>query len=114
MLKKTVAVLFFTLRTTLAMAQLGAIMGRAIDVDNNSIAKVKITITDTTGLPVAKATTVTDFAGDYYIYPLQPGKYHIVATSKAYAADTIKGIIVKADNSTFVNMRLRPKGTIIR
>lgn len=112
--KKTVAVLFFTLSIILAMAQTGAIMGRALDVENSSIAKVKITITDTAGLPVAKATTVTDFAGNYNIYPLQPGIYYIIATSKAYAADTLKGIIVKADNSTFVNIRLRPKGTIIR
>ena len=48
----------------------------------------------------------TDFDGNYTIKPIQPGSYDVKVSSVGYNAQSIEGVVVKGNKTTYLNIEL--------
>ncbi|HWB62924.1 MAG TPA: TonB-dependent receptor, partial [Chitinophagales bacterium] len=65
-----------------------------------------VAIVDAKGVATGRGTA-TDFDGNYSIKPLTPGKYNLRVSYVGYAAQLIEGVVVNADKSTFLDVKLK-------
>lgn len=86
-------------------AQDGDISGTVKDENRYGIPYVFIALVDSQGK--AGKSVKSDFDGNYIINPLKPGIYKLVYSSTGYISQTLEGIIVSAEKSTFINLTLK-------
>jgi len=106
MLKKIYAALLVALTTgTLALAQSGALKGKAIDETNGeglSFANVQL---EQGGNAVAK--TVADIDGNFTIKPIPPGTYDVKVASVGYQTYFSKGVVIGGDKTTYIDAKIK-------
>lgn len=57
---------------------------------------------------------MTDFDGNYSIKPLKPGKYDVqYSYAGVHASQIQKGVYVKGDQPTFLNIKLNPSDKVL-
>lgn len=93
----------FSISTT--MAQTGAIKGQIKKTELEPLYGVAVKITQA-GVLVGGATT--DFDGYYSYKPLNPGSYEAIIQSPEIQTQTLKGIKVNADRTTYVDFKASP------
>lgn len=106
MLKKIyTAIIVVITAANFAMAQSGALKGKAIDETNGegiSFANVQL---EQNGNAVAKA--VADINGDFTIKPIPPGVYDVKVASVGYQTYFSKGVIIGGDKTTYVDAKVK-------
>ncbi|MFM2306977.1 MAG: hypothetical protein RLZZ367_1646, partial [Bacteroidota bacterium] len=106
-MKKLLTLFTLVIAFVAAQAQNGEIMGKITDENGDGVPVANVVIVDAKGIPTGRGT-VTDFDGNYSIKPLTPGKYNLQVSYVGYATQIIQGIVVKADNSTFQDFKIKP------
>lgn len=105
-----------TLVAALALAAAPALAGTTGGISGH--------VTDATGAPLAgakvaamspsqSASATTDAKGFYAILNLSPDTYSVTATKDGYDAVTISGFTVQADQSTRVDLALKPGAKVL-
>ncbi len=61
----------------------------------------------------SKGGGITDFDGNYQIKPMVPGEYDIEVSYVGYAPYRIKGVIVKSDQTTRLDMELESEAKLL-
>jgi hypothetical protein len=100
------AILAFSSFIFAASAQTGDISGKVTNEMALGIKSVKVMLVDSLGVTSGKGR-MTDADGNYTISYLAPGKYNLQYLSKGYSSQTIAGIVVNVEKSTFVNVQLK-------
>ena len=88
-----------------SIAQTGAIKGQIKNTDLEPLYGVTVKITQA-GILVGGATT--DFDGYYSYKPLNPGSYEAIIQSPEIQTQTLKGIKVSSDRTTYVDFKANP------
>ena len=91
-----------------AMAQGGEISGKITDENGESIPFANVSVVNDEGVPTGSGAT-TDFDGFYSVKPLQPGRYNIKYSYIGYAPIIQSGVVVKNDQTTYVDVSLKPQ-----
>jgi outer membrane receptor protein involved in Fe transport len=95
-----------------AKAQSGEISGTVKDEKGEGMISATIVILDASGKNTGLGT-VTDFDGNYSIKPLRPGRYDVQFSYAGYASQVQKDVLVKADQPTFLNVKLNPADKVL-
>ena len=104
-MKKLTFVLFVLLFTSIYAEDYGVIKGRVTDSETGSpLIGANILIVNT------KLGTATDADGYYKIEKVPVGSYTLKASYVGYASMTIKKVIVKKNQSTVIEIKLRGEG----
>ena len=111
-MKRLTIILVFASLVFTAEAQIGDISGKVKDQNDWGI-KASVAIVDTAGKTIG-VVTKTDKDGNYSLAPLAPGKYNLMFSAQGYSSVLNSGIIVSADKSTFVDVRMKvdPNATV--
>lgn len=106
MLKKIyAAILVAIIAGNFAIAQTGALKGKAIDETNGeglSFANVQL---EQGGNAVAK--TVADIDGNFTIKPIPPGTYDVKVASVGYQTYFSKGVVIGGDKTTYIDAKVK-------
>lgn len=94
---------------TAAYAQNGEISGKILDENGEGMPSAKVEILDSKGDFTGRGV-VTDFDGNYSIKPLNPGRYNIRVSFMGYMPYIQQGIVVNADKTTFIDVKLKLVG----
>ncbi len=105
MLRK-ICLLILTVITIPVLAQVGSgsIKGKLTDQSNGEPVPFANVVAKRNGTIVSGAQT--DFDGNYFIKPLEPGKYDIEASFAGFQPKRISGVIVNSDRITFLEIKL--------
>ncbi len=99
------AVLFVLIQATRSLAlTTGNIQGKVTDQNGNPLAGVRVAVTS----PSQSQTTTTNRAGFYSILNLSPDTYSVTASKDGFDTATVYGITVTADQTSQVNIVMRP------
>lgn len=88
-------------------AQNGDISGKLTDENGEGIPFANVIILDSRGVSTGRGTT-TDLDGNYSIKPLTAGRYDLQFSYVGYTTHLEKAIVVSADKSTFLDIKLKP------
>ena len=88
-----------------AQVQYGDISGNVLDRNGEAIPKSKVSLTDSMGAGTGKET-IAELDGYFSLKPLLPGKYNVAISAKDCSTQTQRGVIVRADKSTMINVHL--------
>jgi hypothetical protein len=98
----TLTILF--VGTALSYAQTGTLKGKILDKGNNETIPFANVIIEANGNQVGATTSNID--GEYTIKPIPPGNYTVKATYVGYQTQETKGVTIKADQTTYVDVKL--------
>lgn len=105
---KKLITLFAFLAVAFAMkAQNGDISGKVIDENGEGVPLANVVIVDAKGVSTGRGV-VADYDGNYSLKPLTPGRYNVMFSYVGYASEVKQGIVVSADKSTFIDIKLKP------
>jgi len=106
MLRKICLLVLTVLSVLPALAQVGAgsVKGKLTDQSNGEPVPFANVVAKRNGVIVSGAHT--DFDGNYFIKPLEPGSYDIEASFAGFQPKRIAGVIVKSNQITFLDIKL--------
>lgn len=104
-MKKILTLIVLVMSTVLIKAQTGEISGKVKDEKGEGMISATVIIIDASGKSTGVGS-VTDFDGNYSIKPLRPGSYDVKYSYAGYSSQIKKGVLVKADQPTFIDMKL--------
>ncbi len=108
-MKNILTLIGFVLLAFVAKAQNGDISGKVIDENGEGVPFANVQIVDAKGASTGRGVT-TDMDGNYSIKPLTPGKYNVQYSYVGYATQMQQGVVVSADKSTFMDIKLKQAG----
>jgi len=112
MFKKSILLLLtFVGISSLTFAQSGAVKGKVTDSETGEEMPFANVVAQLNG--TQKAGTTTDFDGYYTIKPINPGTYDVVVSFVGYAISMKTGVLVKADQTTYLDIKLIPEGVTL-
>src|SRR5258708_6039249 len=106
-MKKIITLLGFLAIVFAVHAQNGDISGKVTDENGEGIPFANVVLVDAKGVSTGRGTA-TDADGNYSINPLTPGKYNMQFSYVGKASQVLQGVVVNADKTTFVDMKLKP------
>jgi outer membrane receptor protein involved in Fe transport len=111
-MKKILTLFVLVLTAAAVRAQSGEISGTVKDEKGEGMISATVIIIDVAGKNTGVGA-VTDFDGNYSIKPLKPGKYDVQYSYAGYASQIQKGVYVKGDQPTFLNIKLNPSDKVL-
>lgn len=108
---KKILTLLMVFVAVLLKAQSGEISGKLVDENGEGLYPATVIIVDATGKNTSTGTT-TDFDGNYSIKPLKPGSYDVKYSYIGYAAQIQKGVLVRSDQTTQLEIKLNPASNL--
>jgi hypothetical protein len=111
-MKNILTLIGFVLLVFVAKAQNGDISGKVVDEHGEGVPFANVQIVDSKGVSTGRGVT-TDMDGNYSIKPLTPGKYNVLYSYVGYSSQRQDGVVVSADKSTFMDIKLKPSSTTI-
>jgi hypothetical protein len=111
-MKKILTLIVLVMSTVLIKAQTGEISGKVKDEKGEGMISATVIIIDASGKSTGVGT-VTDFDGNYSVKPLRPGSYDVQYSYAGYSSQIQKGVLVKADQPTFLNIKLNPADKVL-
>jgi hypothetical protein len=88
-------------------AQKGNIAGRVTNENGEAVPAVMVFLVDEKGVASGKGAK-TDASGNYNLGPFAPGIYNVRFTQVRYFEQTQKGVVVNADYTTYLDIKLMP------
>ena len=93
---------FFILSSSIIAGNTGKIFGKVTDEETNEpLAGVNVVIKNT------GQGASTDIEGEFYLIGVPPGKYDIMISYIGYASLTIKDVLVRADLTSDLNIKIK-------
>ncbi|MBL4655071.1 MAG: carboxypeptidase-like regulatory domain-containing protein, partial [Bacteroidia bacterium] len=109
--KSILLLLTFIGISSLTFAQSGAVKGKVTDSETGEEIPFANVVAQLNG--TQKGGTATNFDGYYTIKPINPGTYDVVVSYVGYAASMTKGVLIKSDQTTYLDIKLTPEGIIL-
>jgi len=95
----------------LVYSQTGTLKGQIIDKESQEPIPFCNIIVEVAG--AQKGGTSSDFEGNYTIKPINPGEYDVKATYVGYKPVEIKGVLIKPDKITFLDIKMEVTATTL-
>ena len=99
--------LFFA-GATVAQSNFGEIRGKIVDKKTKASLDYVDILVQKDG--IGKGGGFSDDAGDYTVKPLEPGEYTVIAKYLGYDDKTYVGVLVTANNITYLNIEMGQGG----
>ncbi len=111
MIRKILLMSVFVFAGIYAYSQAGALQGKLTDAKTKEPIAFANIVVELGGKMVNGGTT--DIDGNYVIKPLSPGKYDVKVSYIGYEKQMIKGVIINANRTQFLDIQLKSTATTL-